>query len=114
MLRQASLINGSRSSLNQGLSGRSGLMAGLFTKRFFGGATGFDADLAAEMSRFKVSPAAGWWMRNYLVLPSQVKATGPRGYHTKGDVLAFIEANKLELRPADAFVPPTETPAAKP
>ena len=42
------------------------------TTRYFFAATasGFDATLAAEMGKFKVSPAAGWWLRSYGVLPS--------------------------------------------
>jgi hypothetical protein len=43
----------------------------------------------------KVAPAAGAWMRQYLILPTEVKATGPKGYIIKSDVLAHIEANKL-------------------
>lgn len=43
----------------------------------------------------KVAPAAGAWMRAYMVLPTEVKATGPKGYITKTDVLSHIESNKL-------------------
>ena len=112
MLRNASAINGSKLSM---LSGRTGVMTGLFSRRLFhASGTGFDAQLAAEMPSFKVSPAASWWMRSYGVLPSQIKATGPRGYHTKGDVLAFIEANKITLRPREAFVAPAGASAAQP
>lgn len=45
---------------------------------------------------YKVAPAAGWWMRTYKILPTEVKATGPKGYIVKADVLAHIESNKLE------------------
>ena len=49
--------------------------------------TGIDA----EISKFKVAPAAGWWMRSYGVLPSQLTASGPKGYIVKGDVLKHIK-----------------------
>ena len=45
---------------------------------------------------FKISPSAGWWLRTYMVLPTEVKSTGPKGYLLKGDVLKHIEDNKLE------------------
>ena len=67
-----------------------------------GAATGFDADLASESTKFKISPAAGWWLRSYAVLPSQVSASGPKGYIQKGDVLKHIKANNLSLRPREA------------
>ena len=37
-------------------------------------------------------------MRRYGVLPSQVVATGPRGHVLKGDVLKYVEDNKLQQR----------------
>ena len=45
----------------------------------------------------KVSPAAGWWMRAYMVLPSEVKPTGPKGFILKSDVMEHIESNNLVL-----------------
>ena len=46
-------------------------MVGPTSMRMFGGAaTGFDATLNAEMTKFKIAPAAGNWMRQYGVLPS--------------------------------------------
>jgi len=44
---------------------------------------------------FKVAPSAGWWMRTYMVMPSELSATGPKGFILKSDVLAHIEKNKL-------------------
>lgn len=41
--------------------------------QFGGAASGpgaFFADLAKEEPNYKISPAAGWWMRSYGVLPS--------------------------------------------
>ena len=35
-------------------------------------------------------------MRTYMVMPSELKATGPKGFILKSDVLEHIEANKLE------------------
>ena len=55
-----------------------------------------ELDKALHSGSIKVAPAAGWWMRTYMVLPSEVKATGPKGYILKGDVLAHIEKNKLQ------------------
>ena len=67
------------------------MMKNLSRRQFFASSTGFDASLTAEMANFKVSPAAGWWLRSYGVLPSQVAATGPKGYIVKGDVLKVIK-----------------------
>lgn len=39
-------------------------------RAFHAAASGFDAQLAAEMANTKVAPAAGWWLRAYGVLPS--------------------------------------------
>jgi len=46
-------------------------------------------------SKHKVSPAAGAWMRAYMVLPTEVKATGPKGYIIKEDVMTHISTNQL-------------------
>ena len=62
------------------------------------------------MPNFKVSPAAAWWLRSYAVLPSQVPATGPKGYIVKGDVLKHIKTNNLSLRPREAPVAPAKQP----
>lgn len=67
-------------------------------RQFSAAATGFDATMASEMSKFKVSPAAGWWLRSYGVLPSQVPASGPKNYIQKGDVMKHIKAHSLSLR----------------
>lgn len=45
---------------------------------------------------YKVAPSAGFYMRTYRVLPSEVKASGPKGYIQKGDVLEFVEKNNLQ------------------
>ena len=45
--------------------------------------------------KIKVSPAAGAWMRAYQILPTEVKATGPKGFILKGDVLNHIEMKSL-------------------
>ena len=37
--------------------------------------------------QFKIAPSAGWWLRTYMILPTEVKSTGPKGYILKGDVL---------------------------
>jgi pyruvate/2-oxoglutarate dehydrogenase complex dihydrolipoamide acyltransferase (E2) component len=64
--------------------------------------------------KYLVAPAAGWWMRTYQVLPSEVKATGPKGYILKGDVLEHIEKNKLQKGARISAAPAEPTPAAKP
>lgn len=63
--------------------------------------------------KYLVAPAAGWWMRTYQILPSEVTATGPKGFILKGDVLAHIEQNKIQkgARVSPVAAP---TPAAKP
>ena len=86
------------------------MMKNLSGRHFFASSTGFDASLAAEMANFKVSPAAGWWLRSYGVLPSQVAPTGPKGYIVKGDVLKVIKADNLSLRPQEAHAVPAAAP----
>ena len=86
------------------------MMKNLSGRHFFASSTGFDASLAAEMANFKVSPAAGWWLRSYGVLPSQVAPTGPKGYIVKGDVLKVIKADNLSLRPQEAHSMTAEAP----
>ena len=71
-------------------------------RNFSAAASGFDASMAAEMTKFKVSPSAGWWLRSYGVLPSQVTASGPKDYIQKGDVLKYIKAHNLSLRPHES------------
>ena len=44
---------------------------------------------------YRVSPAAGWWMRAYMVLPTEVSASGPKGFIQKGDVVQHIDKNNL-------------------
>jgi len=65
----------------------------------------------------RVAPAAGAWMRAYMILPTEVKATGPKGYIIKTDVLEHIEANKLVKgkRQAPSAQPaPAKKPASAP
>ena len=50
------------------------------------------------MTKIKVAPAAGGYLFRYGVLPSKVVATGPRGHVLKGDILKYIEENKLQQR----------------
>lgn len=40
--------------------------------------------------KFKVSPASEWWMRTHKILPTEVTATGPKGYILKYDVIQAI------------------------
>lgn len=45
----------------------------------------------------QVSPAAGFYLRMYKLLPSQVKATGPKGHVLKEDVISYAEKNNLQV-----------------
>jgi hypothetical protein len=45
----------------------------------------------------KISPAAGFYMRTYFIMPDEITPTGPKGYITKTDVLDFVDKNKAEL-----------------
>ena len=53
-----------------------------------------------------------------MIMPAEVKATGPKGFLLKSDVLEFIETNKLvkgQRKPvAAAAAAPTEKKAKKP
>ena len=64
--------------------------------------------------KYLVAPAAGWWMRTYQILPSEVKATGPKGFILKGDVLEHIDQNKIQKGVRVSAVAAAPTPAAKP
>ena len=61
-------------------------------------ATSFADKIHHEMKNMKVAPSTWFYFLNYGVLPSQVKATGPRGYLTKADLINFITGNKLVKR----------------
>ena len=63
--------------------------------------------------KYLVAPAAGWWMRTYQILPSEVIATGPKGFILKGDVLSHIDQNKIQ-KGARVSAVAAPTPAAKP
>jgi len=69
---------------------------------------------------YKISPSAGWWLRTYMILPTEVKPTGPKGYLLKGDVLKHIEDNKLEkgkrvgASPSGKKSPPKQAKKAAP
>lgn len=55
-----------------------------------------ELDHIIHSGEFKIAPAAGWWLRTYMILPKEVKSTGPKGYILKGDVLKHIEDNKIQ------------------
>lgn len=61
-------------------------------------ATSFADRIHHEVKNIKVAPSTWFYFLNYGVLPSQVKATGPRGYLTKADLINFITGNKLSKR----------------
>jgi hypothetical protein len=44
-------------------------------------------DHMIHSGQFNIAPAAGWWLRTYMILPTEVKSTGPKGFILKGDVL---------------------------
>jgi len=70
-------------------------------------ATSFADKIHHEMKNIKVAPSTWFYFLNYGVLPSQVKATGPRGYLTKADLINFITGNRLNKRKIEDI----ETPA---
>jgi pyruvate/2-oxoglutarate dehydrogenase complex dihydrolipoamide acyltransferase (E2) component len=47
-------------------------------------------------SKYKIAPSAGYYLKTYQILPSEVKASGPKNFIQKGDVLSFITANKIQ------------------
>jgi len=52
----------------------------------------FDTKLHADSKGRRIAPAAYGYLRGFRVLPSEVTATGPKGFLTKGDILAHIAA----------------------
>lgn len=76
-----------------------------------GSATSFADKIHQEMLKFKVAPSTWFYFLNYSVLPSQVKATGPRGHLTKADVTNFIASNKLQKKPVVDETESTDTKA---
>ena len=69
--------------------------------------TSFADKIHHEMKNLKVAPSTWFYFLNYRVLPSQVKATGPRGYLTKADLINFITGNKLQKHAVVDEVPQT-------
>ena len=65
------------------------------------------------MSKFKVAPAAGGYLRRFGVLPSQVTATGPKGHILKEDVFKYAEANKLQMKIITTEAPEASKAPAK-
>jgi hypothetical protein len=108
MSRQNSLS--SSKLLHSHLAGKGGLvcrpMADFATAT---SATSFADKIHHEMKNIKVAPSTWFYFLNYGVLPSQVKATGPRGYLTKADLINFITGNKLTKRKLEASE--TQSPA---
>jgi hypothetical protein len=41
--------------------------------------------------KFRITPSAGFYLKTFHVLPNEVKATGPKNYIQKNDVLEFIK-----------------------
>ena len=77
-------------------------------------------DHVIHSGEFLISPSAGWWLRTYMIMPNEVKSTGPKGFLLKGDVLKHIEDNKLEkgkrvgASPSKASAPKQEKKAPAP
>lgn len=94
---------------------RAGPLLGQSLSRFSFATSGFEKQIHDEMHARKVAPSTWYYFLNYRVLPSQVKATGPRGYLTKSDVILHIEANKLQKQAVESdFQAPKETSPATP
>ena len=47
----------------------------------------FSKEYHSQEEKFKITPSAGYYLRTFEVLPSEVKASGPKNYIQKGDVL---------------------------
>lgn len=56
----------------------------------------FHNEYHALESKFKIAPSASYYLKTYHILPTEVKATGPKNFIQKGDVLKFISSQKLE------------------
>ncbi len=94
--------------VNCSASGKSGLVRSPMVHfATTSSATSFADKIHHEMKNIKVAPSTWLYFLNYGVLPSQVKATGPRGYLTKADLINFITGNRLNKRKIED----TETPA---
>lgn len=69
-------------------------------------------------SEVLISPSAGFYMRTYLISPSELTGSGRRGLIQKQDVLDFVQANNItkgsraSAPKAPAKKPPTKQPAA--
>ena len=55
----------------------------------------FEDQYHKELSQYRVSPSASFYLRTYMLLPSVVKASGPMHIITKGDVLKYVIDNKV-------------------
>lgn len=75
-------------------------------------------DKIMHSGAFKISPSASWYMRTYCIMPSELKATGPKGFIIKSDVIEHIESKKLvkgqRAGPAAPAAPKAEKKAESP
>jgi pyruvate/2-oxoglutarate dehydrogenase complex dihydrolipoamide acyltransferase (E2) component len=56
----------------------------------------FENEYHAQEKKFRITPSAGFYLKTYQVLPSEVKASGPKTYIQKGDVLSFVKAQNIQ------------------
>lgn len=56
-----------------------------------------ELDHEAHSGKYKVGPAALAMMRGYMILPKEVKPTGPKGYITKEDVLKHANSTNKKF-----------------
>ena len=55
-----------------------------------------ELDRRVHSGDYKISPAAGAWLRTYRIFPNEVLATGPKGYMTKYDVMNHAIKHNLK------------------
>ncbi|CDW83261.1 dihydrolipoyllysine-residue acetyltransferase component 1 of pyruvate dehydrogenase mitochondrial-like [Stylonychia lemnae] len=56
----------------------------------------FETEYHKQESSYLIAPSAGFYLKSYQVLPSEVKASGPKNLIQKGDVLSFIKSSNIQ------------------
>jgi len=69
---------------------------------------------AASTAQPQLGPAVRTLLDAYALKPAQITSSGPHGILLKGDILKFVQANKLKPSPVKVAPPITESPKSKP